>query len=199
MLLERGTVVDLGQPSTIAREYNRLNFDRHGIAREASEPEFDPSRAASVAQVLNAWFESADGAKTVAVAQREPCSVRMDVLFRADIEDPLFAFTLENESGQFVFATNTYVADVQTGRFVAGMTAKIRMRFETWLAPGRYRLFGSVSRAGTGADVLDTHLTSSIIVTADRPGGGLADLPHSFEIERGSPTAATGTTLDTRL
>ena len=41
-----------------------------------------------------------------------------------------------------------------------------------------------MSRAGFGADVFDAHLTNSIIVLAENPGGGWADLPHTLEIER---------------
>jgi hypothetical protein len=57
------------------------------------------------------------------------------------------------------------------------------LRFENWLAPGRYRLTASVARAGFGADVFDAHMSNSIIVLSDRAGGGIADLPHTLEIE----------------
>ena len=41
-----------------------------------------------------------------------------------------------------------------------------------------------MARPGFGADVLHAHMTNSIIVVADRPGGGITDLPHTLEIER---------------
>jgi hypothetical protein len=62
--------------------------------------------------------------------------------------------------------------------------AAIRIRIENRLGPGRYRLLASVAPPGLGAAVIDAHITSSIIVLADRPGGGLVDLEHSIEIER---------------
>jgi ABC-type polysaccharide/polyol phosphate transport system ATPase subunit len=183
ILLERGSVVDVGAPSAIAREYNRLNFDRLGNPRVGSEPEPREHGGRTTAQLLNAWFESPDGKVALSVAQREPCSVRMDVRFLTDVENPIFSFTLQNEAGHFVFATNTWAEGVVTGHFAAGTTAAVRMRFETWLAPGRYRLFASVAREGVGADVYDTHQSSSIIISAERSGGGLTYLPHVFEIE----------------
>jgi hypothetical protein len=73
---------------------------------------------------------------------------------------------------------------VDTGRFSAGTTAAVRVSFENHLAPGRYRLFATVARAGLGADVFDAHISSSLIVIPLLPGGGMADLPHGFEIER---------------
>ena len=81
----------------------------------------------------------------------------------------MFVVRLQSDSGQFVFATNTEAQQVATGRFAAGSVANVRIRFENWLAPGRYRLVATVARAGLGADVLDTHMTSSIIVLAERP------------------------------
>ncbi len=59
------------------------------------------------------------------------------------------------------------------------------MRFDNRLGPGRYRLFATVARAGLGADVLDAHISNSIIVLADKAGGGVADLAHNYEIDRG--------------
>ena len=81
-----------------------------------------------------------------------------------------------------MFVASTHTSDVVTGRFEAGTTAQVGLRFENCLAPGRYRLFATVARAGLGADVFDAHITNSIIVLANRPGGGMTDLPHTFEI-----------------
>jgi hypothetical protein len=182
MLLERGKVVDIGEPSSIARQYNKLNFERtataspDGLALESLN-----ERAA---EILNARFESADGEVLVTANQGERCFVRLDIRFLAETEDPVFSITLENETGNIVFATSTNVHQTSTGRFSAGSKASVRIGFENWLAPGHYRLIAAVARAGFGADVFDVHTTASIIVLADRPGGGVADLPNSLEIER---------------
>jgi len=180
MLLERGRVVDIGEPATVARQYNQLNF-----GRAAEEADDGAGRATpSVAQVLNAWFESPQREIIVTATQGEPCHVRMDVRFLAEAEEPIFAIALQNEAGNAVFKTSTESQRISTGRFEAGTTASVRLVFDNWLAPGRYRLSAAVARSGYGADVHDMHTTSSIIVLADRPGGGLADVPHSFELRR---------------
>jgi hypothetical protein len=108
----------------------------------------------------------------------------MDVQFLEDLEDPIFAVSLQTEAGHYMFVASTDTSRLKTGRFSAGSTAAIRVSFENHLAPGRYRLFATVARAGLGADVLDAHISSSLIVVPIRPGGGLTDLPHEFEIER---------------
>jgi ABC-type polysaccharide/polyol phosphate transport system ATPase subunit len=183
MLLEGGRVVDIAEPASIARQYNQHNFQRvHEEAAASSSPP-ETTHSDSVAEVLNAWFESPAGEIAVTADQGEQCSVRMEVRFLTDVENPIFAITLLNETGHPVFATSSDAQRIVTGRFEASTTASIRMRFENWLAPGRYRLVGVVARAGLGADVFDAHMSNSIIVLAERPGGGAIDLPHTLEIE----------------
>jgi ABC-type polysaccharide/polyol phosphate transport system ATPase subunit len=182
MLLERGRVVDIADPASIARQYNKLNFDRE--REEAASSDAAPARlrSAPAAEVLNAWFESAEGDVIVTANQGEPCSVRMDVRFLSEIENPIFSVTLADETGHGVFATSTNAQRITTGRFAQGATASLRLHFDNWLAPGRYVLVATVARDGFGADILDAHMSNSIIVIADRPGGGMIDLPHTLEI-----------------
>ncbi len=185
MLLERGRVVDIGEPASIARQYNHINF--HRGRNEAELPAAATAlREAPIAQVLNAWFESLQHEVIVTANQGEPCVVRMQVRFLAEVENPIFEIRLQNEGGQFAFATNTEAQRISAGRFEPGTDANVRIQFENWLAPGRYRLIATVARAGLGADVFDRHMQTTLIVLADRPaGGGLADLPNTIAIERG--------------
>ncbi len=183
MLMENGRIVDIGLPESIARQYNQLNFRNARQLPDETASDDQPPRIDAIANVLNAWFETAPGEVAVTVGQGESCSVRMDVEFLAATDDPIFIIALMNETGHTVFSTNTDVQRIPTGHFAAGATTTVRMRFENWLAPGRYRLVASVARAGLGADVFDAHTTSTIIVLADRPGGGVIDMPHTIELE----------------
>jgi energy-coupling factor transporter ATP-binding protein EcfA2 len=182
MLLERGRMIDIGEPGSIARQYNKINFERVTDAAGAGVAVTDGS--VKTAEVLDAHFESPDGEIILSSIQGQRCYVRMEVRFVAAVEDPVFAFALENETGHVVFATNTNVHDSRTGHFDAGRTGRVRMAFDNWLAPGRYRLIATVARAGFGADAYDVHTTASMMVLADRPGGGVADFPNAIEIER---------------
>jgi ABC-type polysaccharide/polyol phosphate transport system ATPase subunit len=183
MLMERGRVIDISDPASIARQYNELNFRRvREEARELGGPE--TLRRAPVAELLNAWFESPSGEKIVQAAQGEPACVRMDVRFHQPVSNPLFAIALHNELGHTSFATSTQLDHGETGDFAAGALARVRIPFENWLAPGRYRLTASVSRDGIGADAYDLREEiSSLIVHSAVSGGGAVDLPHRFEIE----------------
>jgi ABC-type polysaccharide/polyol phosphate transport system ATPase subunit len=182
MLLEHGRMVDIGDPTSIARQYNQHNFRRARLESGAPEGEIPPENPP--AEVLNAWFESATGEIALTSAQGESCLVRMEVHFAEELVDPIFSISLLNESGQPVFISNTDAQRMDTGRFAAGTEATVDLRFDNWLAPGRYRLIATVARAGLGADIFDAHMTNSIIVLGDKPAGGITDLPHTLGIER---------------
>ena len=190
LLLDHGRVVDMDEPRSIARQYNELNFaplrpQPRPTGREPryAEPEPTGPKSPTVGQILNAWFESPVGETIVSTAAGRPCCVRMDVEFSALVEDPIFAITMQSEGGHFVFAANTVGANCATGRFEPGTIAGVRVQFENWLAPGRYRLIATAA-SGEGDGVFAAHMTNWIIVTADIAAGAMTDLPHTFEIER---------------
>jgi ABC-type polysaccharide/polyol phosphate transport system ATPase subunit len=182
ILLERGRVVDVGEPASIARQYNEINFRR--MRREALQLGGPQTlKEAPVAELTRARFENEDGRPQFEALQGDPCWARIEVYFHADAVDPIFAIALQDERGGTAFAASTQITYGPTGRFEAGTTAVIRIRFENWLAPGRYRLTASVAREGVEIEAYDARLEiSSLIVHAQRPGGGAVDLPHSFEI-----------------
>jgi ABC-type polysaccharide/polyol phosphate transport system ATPase subunit len=184
MLLDGGRMIDIGEPTAIARQYNRINFAslEH---RPAVESQDETATRSQVAQVRSAWFESPSGEHATSSYQGEVLNIGMDIEFLTDVDDPVISFSLQSENGHYVFIASTDTSQVVTGHFAAASTASVRLRFENRLGPGRYRLFATIARHGTGADVFDAHVSSSIIVLADRPGGGMVDLPHQFEIERG--------------
>ena len=182
MLLERGRVVDIGAPGSIARQYNQQNFRRTRLEAGAPASEIPPEHPD--ANVLDAVVQTPAGEHALTVAQGEPCLVRMEVHFNAEVDSPNFAIALVNESDQPVFVTSTDAQQIATGLFRADSEATIRLQFENWLGPGRYKLIASVTRPDRGNEVIDAHMSNSIIVLADRTAGGLADLPHTLELDR---------------
>jgi ABC-type polysaccharide/polyol phosphate transport system ATPase subunit len=184
MLMDRGKVIELADPASIARRYNELNFRR---VREEAVEQGGPEvlRRTPVAELRSAWFESLGGEKIVEAAQGGDCCVAMEVRFHQATANPIFAVALHNELGHTAFAASTQVGYGPTGEFAAGELAEVRLRFSNWLGPGRYRLTASVTRDGTGADAFDLREdVSSLIVHTASAGGGTVDLPHRFEIQR---------------
>ena len=138
-----------------------------------------------VAELRGARFEGEDGQPVFEIEQGQPLYARLDVYFHAESVDPIFALALHNERGATAFAASTQLTHGPTGTFAADSTASIRIGFENWLAPGRYRLLASVARGGATVDAYDARQDiASIVIHAAQSGGGAVDLPHSFDIER---------------
>jgi hypothetical protein len=109
----------------------------------------------------------------------------MDVRLHSDVQDPVFAIALRDDRGRVAFAANNYMRGGPAGAFRAGDHVLVSVRFDNWLSPGRYRLTASISPRGEAAEAYDLREDiSSVLVWASMSGGGAADLPHRFEIER---------------
>jgi len=181
MLLERGRMIELGEPAAVARSYRQINFGR--LIHEAPNGAAPHADAPKSAEILSAWFESEAGERIVAAAHGEPCTVCVEVAFHEPLEDPIFGMTLRNDTGATVFATSTALEHLPTGHFAPGQTAVIRMRFDNWLTSSRYSLTPSVARGGTGEDVLDVREDmATLLVHGWHFTGGVTNLPHSFEV-----------------
>jgi ABC-type polysaccharide/polyol phosphate transport system ATPase subunit len=184
MLMDHGRVVDIGDAIRIARRYNEVNFRR--IRSEVAEGDGPESmKGEPVAEVRDARFEHDDGTTQHETFQGQPLTVLLEVHFHADTVDPIFIVGLQNERGTTVFASSSKASYGSTGSFDAGTTALIRVRFENWLAPGRYQLMTSIGRDGSSVEPYDVReQINSIFVHASVSGGGVVDLPHAFTIER---------------
>jgi ABC-type polysaccharide/polyol phosphate transport system ATPase subunit len=195
MLLDKGQMMEIGDPAHVARGYNRLNFARlSGSAPGAVDPR---SHTGQVAAIVDGWFEDPDGRRVAECAYGDPCTASIEVEFREAVEDPIFGIGLINESGAAVLAISTnqlhgstdgdadHTDHIHTGRFGAGSRTTIRLRFDNWLARGRYSMTASVARPGIGDDVLDLRDSLATIVVHSAPQTkGMVQFPHTFEIDQ---------------
>ena len=176
MLIERGRVLDIGDPGEISRKYSELNFGH--LAGESTPPAGD----AEGVRILSAWCEDGSGERVVASGQGSLCALCAEVRFESAAENPAFAITLRNEVRHTIFVA-TSAAHGPSGRFEAGETATVRFRFENWLAPSRYTLTPWVATPDRILDRRDD--LASLIVEAERLTGGVADFPTELSVERG--------------
>jgi ABC-type polysaccharide/polyol phosphate transport system ATPase subunit len=176
MLMERGRILELGDPHSVARAYNEINFGR------LPGGTVDADRAA---EIRAAWFESG-GERVTDIGPDEPLTLCMEVVFHDAIAQPRFHFHLRNESHHTVFATSTDLHPMDTGTHRRGDAVVVRARLENWLVPGRYFLSPTLARLGAGpGEALDVRMNlSALNVAGDRDFDGMVDIPHTIEIER---------------
>jgi ABC-type polysaccharide/polyol phosphate transport system ATPase subunit len=180
MLIERGQVVTIDEPSVIARKYNELNFGRtvHQTARDSSR------HGSQAAEIESTWVEDRSGEHVVSLAQGEPCRVCFEVSFHDQLDDLVFAITLRNEARATVFTASNQWSGERSGSFRAGDRVTVSFDFENWLGPSRYTITPSLARAG-GSDAIDMREDiAAMLVHATHFTGGVIDIPFRFGIER---------------
>ncbi|HET9024349.1 MAG TPA: ABC transporter ATP-binding protein [Burkholderiaceae bacterium] len=184
MLLERGHVVDIGEPSRIANEYLDVNFQQERPAAPSADKEqdrFGDQRA----EIAEAWFEDEHGMRTSQLHTGKPCAFAARVRFNEAIDDPLFGFVLQNSQKTTVLQASTLEQGRSTGRFAAGDEIEFRISFDNVFAPDRYFATPAIARGGGMIAWIDRREQfASVVVTGTRDTDAVVDIPFRIEIER---------------
>jgi ABC-type polysaccharide/polyol phosphate transport system ATPase subunit len=183
MLIERGKMIEIGEPGRIAKSYRQINFGRLVHASAETGERLEAARQ-QPAEIVSAWFEDETGERVVSAAHGDPCVACFEVQFNQPLVNPIFGITIRNEAGNTVFATTTLISGLETGSFAGGETKVVRMRFENWLTASRYNLTPSIASAGTGQDTIDVREDlATLLVHGWHFTGGVTNLPHGFEVD----------------
>ena len=184
MLLERGQMLLIGDPSEIGDRYLEINFGRAPVPE--SDGSDDAHTGSGDARVAEVWVEDAAGDRLLAVPQGERMRLRARVLFNVRIEDPAASIYILNEEQKAVTVASTVGQIERTGTFEAGEEAVFNFSFENnVLAPGRYSPVVNLSQRGAGLDVIDRYQSGfTFVVTAPHSLGGVVDLPVEVAVER---------------
>jgi len=193
MLMERGDMVQIGEPRVIGRAYHKLNFGQlpHGLPEGSTGGEGgDGEDGAAAAQagpltaIADAWFEGAAGGRVTSSSQEDSLSMCFEVRFGEDVADPVFAATLRTELGHTIIVARSDQHGGTSGAFRAGETAIARFAIPNWLTPSRYLLTPSVAREGTGENALALVEDMASVVVHGSASGGILELPVDVRIER---------------
>ncbi len=155
MLLDKGRMIAIGEPAAIARRYNELNFGRtiHTLSEDRTEAEQRAERRD--ADIVDAWFEDAGGARVTAIAHRETCVACIEVRFNVPLDDPIFgvdAAQRRRRNG----VRHDHGVRARTNRALRSRREHRRARaLRDLVHAHRYTLTPSIARAGTGADAID--------------------------------------------
>ncbi len=182
MLLEKGAMIAIGEPSEVARRYNLLNIGQAAHAAAHDEAPVSNSVPQRRLGIIDAWFEDLAGERIASLSYGRPCRVCMEIRFNEEFVDPIFGVTLRNQIGGTVFATTTDVAHGPTGRFDAGQTVVVRLDFDNCLAASRYTLTPSVAEKGSASALEMRDDLASLLIEGGPMTGGVAHLSHTFEI-----------------
>jgi ABC-type polysaccharide/polyol phosphate transport system ATPase subunit len=178
MLMERGSMVQLGDPRAIGRAYHKLNFGQ--LPHEAPAEE----EALGGTLITEAWFESVSGERVTSVSQEEPLSMCFEVHIAEDLADPVFAATLRTELGHTIMVARSDQHGHLSGSFKAGESVIARFDIPNWLTPSRYVLTPSIAREGTGENALALVEDMTSIMVHGTSSGGILELPSDVRIER---------------
>jgi ABC-type polysaccharide/polyol phosphate transport system ATPase subunit len=185
MLIERGEVVSIGDPTDIADRYLEIAFGR--AAGYEADDVGSTRMGDGMARVTDVWLGD-DPAEARAVApQSEPLTLKVLVTFNADVLDPALSMTLMNEQRQPVIVATTAKDREQSGNFRAGERVVFAFSFHNMLAPGRYHPILTLTHRGEGLDVIDRYTSApSFVVSGLTSSGGMVEIPVETSV---SPAA----------
>jgi ABC-type polysaccharide/polyol phosphate transport system ATPase subunit len=183
MLIERGKVVRVGDPDSVAEHYREMVSGK----AEAVGAHHDSSRFGdNSADALGAWVEDSKGERRDVVEQGERITFCAAFEFRERFTEPALGIQVKGENGSDAFAMNTIWAERETGTFEAGERVVLRVAIDNRLGVGAYTLTpGVANRDGTRIADLRLNL-SGFRVDGKRWTGAAVDLPYELSVERDS-------------
>jgi ABC-type polysaccharide/polyol phosphate transport system ATPase subunit len=185
LLLEKGSMVHLGEPHEVADRYLEINFGRDP---EAAAKRVEEGRGGDgEARIVEAWVEDEHGRRSTTLPQGQRITVKALVNFLVDVDDPAAGLYVLNEDHIAIFTASSSVGHERSGHFRAGESALFSFSFENVLAPRRYNPLFTLAHRGTGLDLMDRFEGAfSFVVTGPEATGGLVDLPVEVSVSRSS-------------
>jgi ABC-type polysaccharide/polyol phosphate transport system ATPase subunit len=187
MLIERGALAEIGDPDHVGTRYIELNFSEAARAA-ASHPGADVSGeriGEGGAEVVEAWFETADGERNSVIPAGGRCAFAARVHFDEAIDNPLFGVVLQNDRRDTILAASTLWSDPHPGRFSPGEEVCFKVTFENRLVPGRYHATPAVARQGSGIAWIDRRERMvSLLVSGAPRTDAVVDLEYEAQLQR---------------
>ena len=193
MLLERGHVVDIGEPHRIANEYLDVNFQQEKPSEHEQQPKEADRFGDQRAQIVEAWFEDEHGMRTSQLHSGRRCAFAARARFHEPLENPLFGFVLQNSQKTTVMQASTLDQGRDTGSFAAGDEIEFRIAFDNLFAPDRYFATPAIARGGAMIAWIDRRERyASVVVTGARETDAVVDIPFDVSIDRSPAEALPG-------
>ena len=183
VLLNRGRVEDRGDPHLVIQAYRAGLLEKQ--RRDASPPQVGPlSRHGDErASVAGVELLGADGQPTSVVRSGETITVRVRLVFRERVENPVVGILIRSRVGINVYGTNTELEKVDIGPCSPGDEVELRFIFECNLCAEQYTLtVASHDPDGTAHDWLEEAMVFTVSDT--RYTAGVANLHAHVEVQK---------------
>jgi len=167
------------------------------VAEPPPEPEPEPDPLAAErwgdgkGQIVDAWFENANGERSDVLVTGDRCAYAARVRFAEPVEDPLFGVNVHNVDGDRLLTANN-VLEPPSGAFGPGDEVEFRIAFENVWAPGRYLASPAVAHGGAGLKWIDRCVNlHDVTVISTVPTDALIAPPYEFELRARPKRAET--------
>lgn len=158
ILLNKGELVADGEPKTVVDLYKQmLSGQMTSATAEDRNPETEGAETDTwkgqmvcnpdkleygdrTAEIVDFGIFDQKDCLTNTISQGDPCTIRFKVVFRQDLQDPIFAFTIKDRMGTELAGTNTMIEDCNTGLCKAGETYTVSFTQPVMLQGGDYLL-----------------------------------------------------------
>ena len=157
ILLHGGRVEADGTPADVLDRYQKVIMAAEAAYAEAQlgtekatdlsvtneeeiGPQFTYRHGNGSAEILRAELLDASQRAVAMVETGQLVHVRVRVVFREDIEDPVYGFVIRNRHGINLYGTNTKVQGIRPGLVKRGERVETTFSFNCWLAPDLYSI-----------------------------------------------------------
>ncbi len=208
ILLNKGNILDVGEPKRIVDLYKQILVQREDAPEEA-EQEMDKEKAGSgmtfirpfpknpevleygakEAEIIDFTIEDARGVPTNTIQKFERFAVRMKVHFHENIDEVIYAFTIKDMRGTEITGTNTMFEKIPVEPQKKGNTQVITFRQRMNLQGGEYLLsLGCTGYRGGEFTVFHRlYDVCSITVVATKNSVGFYDMDSRISVMDDEP------------
>jgi len=207
ILLNKGKLVAEGDPKTVVDLYKKLiarQMNAEGLRKEEKGEAIttsdnthrwketmvcNPGKVEygdGKAEIIDFGVFDKTGMLTNAITKGDPCTIRMKVRFKQDIEEPIFAFTIKNKLGIEMAGTNTQIEGIISGVCKAGETYTATFTQSIMLQGGEYLLsFGCTGFGDTELNIYHRlYDVCNFLVLSSKPTVGYFDLGSIASLEK---------------
>ena len=157
VLIDSGKVIAEGDADTIALKYTKL-FLKQPERSTSSNASDNSDRWGSGEVYIESMSYRIDN---------DQIEVSVNIAFKKSVENPIFGFSIKNPFGAKIIENNTKWADIETGSFSKGSTAKAVWRFPNILTNGRN--YVTIALCNQDASEYYDWYEDALIIEVDKP------------------------------